>query len=88
MTTDNFCFYLQNRLIETSQTGGQQYSDTCPVSMPCHDTQQCHSVKWTFSYTKCHYAKCRCIVQFDLNEADTIKFGSVLTICQIFSALN
>jgi len=24
----NFCFYLQNRLIQTSQTGGQQYSDT------------------------------------------------------------
>ncbi len=28
MTTDNFCFYLQNRLIQTSQTGGQWYSDT------------------------------------------------------------
>jgi hypothetical protein len=28
MTSDNFCFYLQNRLIQTSQTGGQQYSDT------------------------------------------------------------
>ncbi len=28
MTTDNFCFYLQNRLIQTSQTGGHQYSDT------------------------------------------------------------
>ncbi len=26
MTTDNFCFYFQNRLIQTSQTGGQQYS--------------------------------------------------------------
>jgi hypothetical protein len=23
MTTNNFCFYLQNRLIQTSQTGGQ-----------------------------------------------------------------
>ena len=28
ITTDNFCFYLQNRLIQTSQTGGQWYSDT------------------------------------------------------------
>jgi hypothetical protein len=28
MTTDNFCFYLQNRSIQTSQTGGQRYSDT------------------------------------------------------------
>ncbi len=31
MTTDNFCFYLQDRLI---QTGGQQYSDTSPFSIP------------------------------------------------------
>jgi len=35
MTTDNFCFYLQNRLIQTSQTGGQQYNDTSPFSIPC-----------------------------------------------------
>jgi hypothetical protein len=31
MTTDNFCFHLQNRLIQTSQTGGQRYSDTPPL---------------------------------------------------------
>jgi hypothetical protein len=36
MTTDNFCFYLQNRLIQTSQTGGQWYSDTSPFSIPWH----------------------------------------------------
>jgi len=30
MTTDNICYYLQNRIIQTSQTGGQQYSDTSP----------------------------------------------------------
>jgi hypothetical protein len=35
MTTDNSCFHLQNRLIQTSQTGGQQYSDTSPFSIPC-----------------------------------------------------
>jgi hypothetical protein len=35
MPTDNFCFYLQNRLIQTSQTGGQCYSDTSPCSIPC-----------------------------------------------------
>jgi hypothetical protein len=35
MTTDNFCFYLQNRLIQTSQTGGQQYTDISPFSIPC-----------------------------------------------------
>jgi len=34
MTTDNYCFYLQNRLIQTSQTGGQEYSDTSPFSIP------------------------------------------------------
>jgi hypothetical protein len=34
MTTDNFCFYLQNRVIQTSQTGGQQYSDPSPFSIP------------------------------------------------------
>ncbi len=31
MTTEIFCFYLQNRLIQTSQTGGQFYSDTFSI---------------------------------------------------------
>ncbi len=35
MTTDNFCFYLQSILIQTSQTEGQPYSDTSPFSIPC-----------------------------------------------------
>ncbi len=35
MTTDNFCFNLQNKLIQTSQTGGQLYSYTSPFSIPC-----------------------------------------------------
>jgi len=34
MTTENFAFYLQNRLIQTSQTGGQWYSDTSLFSIP------------------------------------------------------
>ncbi len=34
MTTDKFCFYLQNRLIQTSQTGGQWYSDASPLVFP------------------------------------------------------
>jgi len=29
-----FCFYFQNRLIQTSQTGVQRYSDTSPFSIP------------------------------------------------------
>jgi hypothetical protein len=34
MTIDKFHFYLQNRLIQTDQTGGQLYSDTSPFSVP------------------------------------------------------
>jgi len=39
---DTFHFYLQNRLIQTSQTGGQQYSDTSPFSIP-----------WTSTFPEC-----------------------------------
>jgi hypothetical protein len=35
MKTDNFCLCLKNRLIQTSQTGGQWYSDTSSFSIPC-----------------------------------------------------
>jgi hypothetical protein len=34
MTTGNFHFYLQNRQIQTSQTGSQVYSDTLPLVFP------------------------------------------------------
>ncbi len=44
MTTDNFCFYLQNRQIQASQTGGQQYSDTSPFSIPWLDVSFFRSV--------------------------------------------
>jgi hypothetical protein len=39
MTTDNFSFSLQNRLVQEGQTGGQQYSDTSPFSIPWNDNQ-------------------------------------------------
>jgi hypothetical protein len=39
MTTGNFCFYLQNRLIQTSKTGGQWYSDTSHFSIPWPNSQ-------------------------------------------------
>jgi hypothetical protein len=39
LTTDNFCFYLLHRLVQTSQTGGQWYSDTSPFSIPWKNTQ-------------------------------------------------
>jgi hypothetical protein len=35
MPSDNFCFYLQNRQIQTSQKGGQWDSDPSPFSIPC-----------------------------------------------------
>ncbi len=34
MTADNIGFYFQNRLIQTSQTGGQWYNDTSHFSIP------------------------------------------------------
>ncbi len=34
MPTENICFYLQNRLMQTSQRGGQWYSDTSLFSIP------------------------------------------------------
>jgi hypothetical protein len=36
MATQNCYFHLQNRLIQTSQTGGQWYSDTSPFNIPCY----------------------------------------------------
>ena len=32
LTTENISFYIQNTLIQTGQTGGQQYNDTSPFS--------------------------------------------------------
>ncbi len=41
-----YIFYVQNRLIQTSQTGGQRYSDTFPFSIPCYKHEQdCHSIE-------------------------------------------
>jgi hypothetical protein len=50
MTTDNFCFYLQNRLIQTSQTGGQRYRDTSPFSIPWFCPAK--GLKYTFKTPK------------------------------------
>ncbi len=43
----NFCFYLQNRLIQTSQTGGQQYSDTSPLVFPGLEVKEWITVKYS-----------------------------------------
>ena len=50
LTTDNFCFYLQNRLIQTSQTGGQRYNDTSPFSIPW---LECLSLVGLYILVKC-----------------------------------
>jgi hypothetical protein len=39
MTTDNICFHLQNRLIQTSETRGQWYSP--PLVFPGGDITRC-----------------------------------------------
>jgi hypothetical protein len=46
MTTDNFCFHLLNRLIQTRQTGGQWYSDTSPFSVPCIHLRASKPISW------------------------------------------
>jgi hypothetical protein len=62
LATDNFFFFLQNRLIQNSQTGGQWYSDTSPFRIPwlyVSDIYEidyiCHRYKtfWTsFSFSR------------------------------------
>jgi hypothetical protein len=37
--TDYFCFYLQNRQVQTGQTGGQLYSYTSLFSVPWSNIQ-------------------------------------------------
>jgi hypothetical protein len=54
MTTDDFCFYSQNRLIQTSQTGGQQYSDTYPLVFPVF----CNTLERRNIYLNCIPAEC------------------------------
>jgi len=51
MTTDNFCFYLQNRLIQTSPTGGQWYSDTSPFNIPCTSLRRILITTWECLYS-------------------------------------
>jgi hypothetical protein len=37
-----FVFYLQNRLFQSSQAGGQRYSDTSPFSIPWWNFLEVH----------------------------------------------
>jgi hypothetical protein len=49
MTTDNFSFYLKSRPSQTSQTGGQQYSDTSPFSIPWPEPIQVEHLTVSYS---------------------------------------
>ncbi len=51
-----FVFYLQNRQIQTGQTGGQLYSDTYPFSPWSHAVCRYTECR----YAECRYAECRC----------------------------
>ncbi len=78
MTTDNFCFHLQNRLIQTSQTGGQWYSDTSPFSIPWLKLRLLAGASLLHSGTNYDCKETYSFVQFGLNEADTSKSSSIL----------
>jgi hypothetical protein len=52
MTTANICFYLQNRLIQTSQTGGQRHTDTSPFSIPWIVEQRGRNTYFQNSYKR------------------------------------
>ena len=67
MRTVNFCLYLQNRLIQTGQTGGQQYGDTSPFSIPWSMHRNCWAV---FSVClRCLF----CLSHFCLRSAFSLK---------------
>ena len=68
MTTDDFCFYLQNRLVQTSQTGGQWYSDTFPFII----------LDGVLSIGKTILGKLSCLIK----KNETFKYG--LKLLQLF----
>ncbi len=85
MTTDNVCFYLQNRLIKTSQTGGQWYSDTSSLVFPgkmftIQATEQC--IKDRISRLVSNKSIKDCLVIPSLNfhrvVSDIILFAAVI----------
>ncbi len=62
MTTDNFCFYLQNRQIQTSQAGGQWYNDTFPFSIPWFNVVYFFvSLVWNQLYDNWHFLICKTV---------------------------
>jgi len=74
MITDNFCFYLQNRLI---QTGGRWYSDPFPFSIPCSD--------WWISCL-CSGEKFRITLKVDLRARPTSLWFWIVSLKKWFRA--
>ncbi len=72
MTTDNFCSYLQNRLIKTSKTGGQWYSDTSPFSIPWFSVCQTMKVMFTLGYQKRSSLLQKCINYWSKKYSTTL----------------
>ncbi len=72
MTTGSVCFYLQNRLIQTSQTGGQLYSDTSPFSIPWNNLLETLAA-WGLQY-KTLYSRncCRIIIKSECFPLPTL----------------
>ncbi len=79
MTTDIFCFNLQNKLIETSETGVQQYNDTSPFSIPWHTILVCTLYLLNAVWVKPLYYK---ILSINKQE------GSVVMLSQVCSFSN
>ncbi len=76
MTTDNFCFYLQNRLIQTSQK--QEVNDTVmlpPLVLPAQNNglvEECTLLSFNHRYRK---AKIDCISLFMCPLLAQLKIG-------------
>ncbi len=83
MRTNNFCFYLKNRLIQTSQTGGQRYSDTYSFSIPWTSAlahyesydhkKSCNIGPRSVSPTTDFYKGCQSIHRHDVNRLQSKK---------------
>ncbi len=77
MTTIHFCFYLQNKLIQTSQTGSQGYGDASPISIPVEILTHVTMTAYRLYQWQClkkfewHFDKFDSCVQFGLNSGHT-----------------
>ncbi len=71
MTTGNFYFYLQNRLIQISQTGGQWYSDTYPLVFPVK-TKDDRNVLFCLTLLPLTFAKLEHLFTFVFNLVNSV----------------